>query len=438
MDSTPLNIRSQETLPAEIVDLIIDNLCQQAHQKEARQALLSCSLVSKAFCVQAYSTLFEEIRISIAPTTAHSLWPHVLRKTREVFVTGLSFPALAMIYRIKKFYLEINIMASGNEFLSIANDPNFSGLLDALHGPRHGISGFELSISINSEPLPWWKLFPRFISAFHSLCDSVQLHTLKLAHFTMVPRDLLTGTNIKHLYLHDVIFGRNKFDVDIDTLEHPNICQLQTISFLDPWNFNTLFDLLALGYRCSPERYHRTAFANLESLTIGDRSPDQLLRILPSLRSLKHFGVTHSLEKIRRADHAVVDISQTLLGFIPGPSLLTLSIKIEVPQAIFAENGPDTILTHNPGWSALDSLLLEPQFDNVPEISLIVHFFTPLKEERPTDAGAFCTQREAILRRKLPGLIAVRSARFTLTVLLNRPEDSLKCIQRRGTATGWW
>ena len=434
-DSKPLD---PETLPAEIVDLVIDTLCQQVHQIEARKALLSCSLVSKALCVQTYSTLFEEIKISIRPTTPHSLWQDVMRRTREVFITGLSFPTLAMIYRIKKFYLEINIMASGNEFLSIANDPNFSGLLDALHGPRHGISSLELSISINDEPLPWWKLLPRFTSAFYSLCDSTQLHTLKLAHFTMAPRDLLTGTNIKHLYLHDVTFGRRKFDVDIDTLEYPDIRQLRTISFLDPWDFNTLFDLLALGYWCSPERYHGTAFANLESFTVGDRSPEELLRILPSLRFLKHFGVTHSLKKIHRADHAVNHIRQTLLGFIPGSSLLTLSIKIEIPQAIFAEDGPDTIHILNPGWSALDSLLLEPQFDNVPNISMVVHFFTPLKEKQPTDADAFCTHRQAVIRKKLPGLIAVRSAAFTLTVLLNRSEDSLKSIQRKGTATGWW
>jgi len=438
MDSKPLNAGSPETLPAEIVDLIIDSLCQQAHQKETRNALLSCSLVSKALCVQTYSTLFEEIRISIRPTTTHSSWPDVMRRTRDIFITGLNFPTLAMIYRLKKFYLKISIKASGNEFLSIANDPNFSGLLDALHGPRHGISSLDLSISINSEPLPWWKLLPRFTSAFYSLCDSPQLHTLKLAHFTMVPRDLLTGTNIKHLHLLDVVFGRHKFDVDIDTLEDPEIRQLRAISFLDPWNFNALFDVLALGYQCSPERYHGTAFANLESLTIGDRSPDQLLRSLPSLRSLKRFGVTHSLENLRRADHAVNGVCQTLVGFIPGPSLLTLSIKIEIPQAIFAEDGPDTIHTFNPGWRALDSLLLEPQFDNVQKFSLVVHFFTPLKEKRPTDAEAFCTQRQVIIRSKLPGLIALRSTGFTLTVLLNRPEDSLKSIQRRGTSTGWW
>ncbi|KIM39134.1 hypothetical protein M413DRAFT_236346 [Hebeloma cylindrosporum] len=127
MDSKPPDIGTLETLPAEIVDLIIDNLRQEAHQKDARKALLSCSLVSKALCVQAYSTLFEEVRISIKPTTAHSVWSDVMRRTREVFVAGLSFPTLAMIYRIKSFHLEINIMASGNEFLSIANDPNFLG-----------------------------------------------------------------------------------------------------------------------------------------------------------------------------------------------------------------------------------------------------------------------------------------------------------------------
>jgi hypothetical protein len=437
----PLENGRLETLPAEIVDLIMDNLLQHADQKEARKALLSCSLISKALCVQVYSSLFEEIKISIRPTTPHTAWRDVMRTTRDVLVTGLDFPVLGMVYRIKSFCIEIHVVATGNKFLSIANDPNFSGLLDALHGPRHGISNLDLSITINDEPVPWRNLLPRFTTAFYSLCSSPRLHSLKLAHFTMVPRFLLTGTNIQHLCLHDVNFGRRRIDIDTNASEHPNIRQLRTISFLDPWNFDTLFELMAFGFFCAPEKHHGTAFANLESLTVGDRSPEQLLRNLPSLRSLKHFGVTHSLQrKWRRDAQAVNHIHHTLLRFIPGPSLLTLSIKIELPYSISVEDNLDSIHTPNPGWSDLDSVLLEPRFDHVQNISLTVHFFSLPKTNRPTDAmaKAFCTRCHAIIQRNLPGLIALRPTAFTLTILLDQPEDSLKSIQRRGATTGWW
>ncbi|KDR73805.1 hypothetical protein GALMADRAFT_251621 [Galerina marginata CBS 339.88] len=432
-------------LPAEIINNIIDVLGHDKNCRASIQALRVFALVSRVLCMRAHHYLFSEFKIAIVPTSDVEV---PLGRLLRTLVTSLRFPDLGMVYHIRSasfiFEMKYQYFIEG----SISNNDVLPRIMDALHGPNHGVSSFGLEVYFAGPGFrlrpTWSDIGPKLNTAFYNLCRSRNLKSLRLKSFADVPRvQLLHGTSIKHLILEDVGVGSSYqvmpisdrpriFDWDDDfasSIGHM-FTRGDDAFYFGPQDatsiWTSLYNPLEFSHTgFNPNAEHdakfKQAFADITSLTLSvgglDQSPG--LRNLPQLRSLHLLQLLNYPKDPEGVILPVNDFFSFEDNAVP-PSLAHLSIEIRASTSCFVDRRKDTQGTGiiSLPWVTFGSDMNGSKFESIQDIHLVIHLGRDL-EPFISHEVTVIEETEEIILFNLSALVALRQSTFSLDIVLD-------------------
>ncbi|KAF8202902.1 hypothetical protein BJ912DRAFT_942238 [Pholiota molesta] len=399
-------------LPFEIHDLILDHFCipapaawddrESPQQAENRATLRTYSMVSRSFCSNANSRLFSSVVLRMKAFSRirnARLVASVIRRFVALLRDSLNFPNLGMIYHIRSFALIIQIDCNLSQADNFLHDATIHHLIDVLHGPNHGVESLALDMGYGK--LEYREIYIKhdLLCSFQNIICSPSLKHLRLNGLLGFPRTLLRGTNLKNIELYNTAIQCNG-----NTLDAPPIITMESIGADESFR---LVDLLHSGNVAidTTSRY-QAAFVELKALYFvvhllkripkainiaanaantlqtlhihlfgewrGQRfssSPDPIypFHLLPRLSSLRLSSKTIGL-----GWHNVIYPFRCILESSTIPeSLKMLSVET---MASGCFNGRLYQLDKLDEWLAMDSVLMQPMFNAIPQTKIILEY----------------------------------------------------------------
>ncbi|PPQ97182.1 hypothetical protein CVT26_000459 [Gymnopilus dilepis] len=418
--------RDSAVFPQEIFDLIIDDLGQQVEsglleeREPSEKAIRACSGASRAFHRRARLYLAElKIDISEDPFPDSSC---PTQRLLAALTSSIHFPGLGMVYYLQSVSLRLQYpLFRGSSKYSHLLQAVIPEVLDALHGPSHGISSFE----IYSESLhgfsDWSHIDKRFTQAFHTMCCSPNMTTLCMSGFSGVPTCILLGTRIKTLEIVNITFSLKDDSAEyiyssaISQAVQPSVLAISTY-----YDYTTLLSLL----RGEP---YPPVFAYLTDLTICLleflRIDHYYLAEMRRLRALRLIQHSHRQRDNHPVDEGVARFTTFLLKNANGDFPKSLRrLEMEANAALPTQFAPYKL---NSGiWAQLDAFLSSEGLANMNRIRLRFHFRPARKHTSSNDGGLLSqSDQQKILDafkydvlKSLHQIVEARPAAFRLDI----------------------
>lgn len=418
MKQNPVNI------PQDIHELILDYFilppptawhdCDTLQSAENRAMLLAYSMVSRSFCVAAYSRLFSSaiLRLKVSsPAFNKRLFTSAIQVIQRFVVLlqdSFNFPNLGMIYHIRSFCLTISGARDSNYSYKFLRDATVYRIIDILHGPNHSIESLSFNASIGHFTLEYSKMDDQLICAFENILRSPKLKHVRLCGLFGIPRSLFHGVHFKHLELYETRLARGEIKVD-----PPHIAILESIGLDESFS---LVDLLHSGNRSAniASRY-QSAFVELHTLyfqaelTWGIHNiiniscnavntlhilniqligHDWLQSSVPSGSyssppAIYPFHLLIRLSSLRISSkdtgiylHDIIDPFCRVLQSCSFPQSLR-KLNVEMTASHDWNSSYHTMNRPNE-WPEMDSVLVQPMFNAVPQVNITLEYFVKL------------------------------------------------------------
>ncbi|KDR84529.1 hypothetical protein GALMADRAFT_206105 [Galerina marginata CBS 339.88] len=392
--------------PQEIIDLFIDYLYQELETKEAGEALVACSLVSRSFSAPARRRLWSTLVISEAGVSS-------LRVRSHRFGTNESELESALYLRLLSLRLLLERQSDFRLFIRrvrievgrvIHGDPEFTGLRSVVDGLRSRATNMDtlwITRMPNAKPMPWPVnkpsiiqpiITPSIIQPIITLLSSVKFRCLRIEGVRDFPSDILTRCpSIRSLQLVSTTF-KQKNSPPSRTSSYPSSQTLQ-------------LDELLVQY-CLEGAYHEISQSNI-SLT-------RLKTFQASILSWQEGPIVQKL--IKKAKFSLVSLELTILerahtSWVPStfaggpidlgwfPNLLNLRLHVEREDVRYLPSLGNTFRLLNPITypTRLESIEITISHWHKPVLSEVFHLYQ-------IDDAAWALFNPSILRNKHPHL----------------------------------
>ena len=427
-----------------------------------RQALLSYSVVSRSCCLRAYARLFASVIVDIfvGPYCQDSQREvQYLQKFASILNSSLAFPHLGMVYHIQSFSfaLQTRIPPARNELPIIYNiieAGNVSLILDALHGPTHGVKFFGLRAKQHCR-LDYTKLGHTLIRALHAMLHSSSLQRVSLCGLSNPPENLLEDICVETLEIYcnsAHLIPIIKF-VGIDVLRHltgppcvenssvhpvPNclaplkdlkqLCinlELPSVIFrakampLDTANtLQTLHLNLTTSFFSYGDETISQSVLHLNRMP-QPRLPFHLLHKLTSLHLSNTYA--HDLNKLWAIRVFCVLLASCTLP--PSLKMLSLESSSWVLWPYYMADGKSSNTFTRADWKALGSMLVEPTFARIPCVKIAL---TCRVDISPTHDSDDITEYDANILKS--------DIQCQLTALLHGFVESRRSVDNEGSS----
>ncbi|PPQ86000.1 hypothetical protein CVT25_001522 [Psilocybe cyanescens] len=413
--------RMFSTLPAEIVDDIIDEACRTLNVS----SVSSVALTSHIFRIHANKARFS----SLIP---HRNWgddiPHTAKSIRGLTDIIRSGKAITTMPGVCSFATSFSLQMIGfaDEVMPVLNDGNLSCIFgnlfrENLHtNPASSICSLSLSLyrwSSHDEDnyndpgyhaMDWLSMSPELLQEFQVLLRESDITRLCLEGVFRLPGDFLRGTKINHLYLRRASIY--PFWENHDTAPDPKPVSLESLDIDDSVSPAEL-DQIALPHlhiKIPLQSAHGPSFPFLTMLhmvvvhiSMFDRL-DRLLNYTPHLQSLaltlhinryhytRHEGIRlinySHLKHLNRITfvnemNSPVSLIVDLTGHNISASITELEIQLPFRSYYLLEDVIRHLKDHN--INILDSHLVHPAFDSIRRIVIGV-------ELEMTESGSSC------------------------------------------------
>lgn len=433
-------------LPHELYDLIIDVLAQDASD---RGSLRSCAMVSREFLTRAYWHLFSSIDIIIRgrdnSTVKESIT--VLEKLHGALQASLAFPTVGFVYMLRNVALYIEGLGR-DECYRLIQGGSLGNILQALHGPNHGIEWFSLRVhTTRSINLDFLMLDNGFQRALVGLCQSTNLRKIRIQNLSRLPRSLLHGSRVQHVEMHNNDFS------SFSTAK-PMILQPESITVSDAEFPSTLNALHWEGGRLGRSARYISVFGRLSTLEllithvekvpgaleIAKLASDSLENLYLYIHGLdpaeappdpprsvqppQPIYLFHQFENLRTlrvtkqvvrplTEPCIIHPLRRFFDLVTLPSSLNTLIVATMAEHKFAPNvmpAPEEI-PNKKEWDLFDAVLMKPIFTTVPHLKIVLRYSVRLMNEHAHQfqEAPFLLHSRQLLLDALPLLRAARS-----------------------------
>uniref|UniRef100_A0A8H8CNK9 Uncharacterized protein n=1 Tax=Psilocybe cubensis TaxID=181762 RepID=A0A8H8CNK9_PSICU len=471
----------QPTLPSEIIDIIVDHVGSESHTKSSRDGLRALALVSVALLTRAYYYLYDELHLVLSSSNAEkdrsslTVCEKKLASLHEILAGGLPFPGIALVHHIRSVRISF-VFEKKRDMIAISQLPQLSGILNALHGPDHGIKTLNVEIlDFPMTPIAFRRTYPIHLfegsnnilcSALDSLCHSQRLTTVHLTNVGLRLRELC-GTNVEELHLEQCMFtDQDKNDPDAELDENDdNVLRLKSMTLADvrhslspTTKSSNLLAKIAHAFHPSSAPANSLTdpliplvFSNLTSLTLQDDDYTTPLTAFPALCTLR---IIQNIFWMRRT---MGFMTKLRYFFLPAPGTVRslgstqhLIVETDVNfREIFFDDGEDARLWD--AWDIVDAHLtgnnvsststgqIEPTSTGLQSVHFLFRFrIQPGRYLSYQEEPLFIERNRKNLLDRFPLLVSGNYMKFTMDVLVdreNRIEPSVRC---KGPVTGWW
>ncbi|KAF8966866.1 hypothetical protein BDZ97DRAFT_1805626 [Flammula alnicola] len=357
------------TLPAEIIDIIVDEVAKIPDQQPRNQTLSSTALASWSFRHRAHAHLFASIHIF--GTHLRSATPRIRRLLQLINadphseVTGIaSYVRSFTVYMfgpasMVRPTLDDGTMATIYRKIYRTGEPS--------SGPR------SLSLTLGT------------LGNIPTLCGNPLFTTLHLSHFINLPPTLLHHSYVKNVKFWKIRLPETKVAEDLDAVEsiyylkldecHQDIdaleeCQAVLLESIDTDHSMPLLDMLDM----SPHRslHPKVIFSKLKNLTTQIGNEDDFHKTIWILAN-----ATSSLEML---DIKLFSYNEPPMPVIECGQLFALK-TLSISQSFTSYKSPGRT-TIPQICKIIHHLNLPPHLD---EISITVFLYTQLSERSPRD-----------------------------------------------------
>ncbi|KAJ3512353.1 hypothetical protein NLJ89_g3569 [Agrocybe chaxingu] len=376
-----------------------------------RDALCACTYVSRSFSHRARHHLFHKIKlhddinhdISSRLSSLHKLlsWPS--KATLQPGRSGIG----RLTQHVKEFAFHLSNTEKGVDHVMLEYDKagTLTSILNALHGPDHGITKFVLFLHWQS--VNYACLSDNLRCAFLALVRSPRLRYLRICNLNGLPTNFLVNSHIKHLHLYECMAEDEiivyppvspvrpshypeleSLDTDhelpltyfenpehVPSIARPGVCSssfthLRTVSLavLVVPDFDDVMTILS---RIEDTLEHLTLRYYVIETPLAPEHPFDLTRH----SNLRHLCLYHNggLTLSSGPGIALDDIVLMLYTIKLPPSLSTLELVIILEGE---NNTPELFLefflAHQ--WGGLDAVLSESSFSAIRKLILTLHF----------------------------------------------------------------
>ncbi|KAF9472045.1 hypothetical protein BDN70DRAFT_998357 [Pholiota conissans] len=224
---------STTVVPAEVIDLIVDEISQIRDERTRNKALASVALVSWYCRHRAHARLFSNLYITETQRASGTLR---IRSLLQLIEADKESEISGVASYIRSF--SVHLVGPTSRIRASLDNGTLASILRRIFktkdvGPR--------SLSLSFLPrgnlrnvFDWTTLNADFLSAFHDLCYNPSLTTLHLAHFVNLPRTLLHHSFIKNVRFSKVQLANTDDEDEIpeeargeSILDDPDISALE-------------------------------------------------------------------------------------------------------------------------------------------------------------------------------------------------------------------
>lgn len=433
-------------IPPEIFESFIDELGWNSATSECWRTLQACALVSSEFRNRAHHHLFSSMEFVQRPHSTPSEVLSRLWRFRELVQSGMNFPRLTCIlYHLRT----LTIITDGSIFEAYAllENEDMIGVLRDAQAYSRGIH--TLTMQDSSFPIVWPNLTLEFRRALKNLCrSSLNMTTLQLENMVGVPRNLLTGTNIKHVRFHFIEFEqlRMSFGIVWDDLLPKGRLESIDIDYTFPF---PPFNLMETNIECNGMLdYCRSFFFGVKKLRYAIHRSDDLQRFIAVASDISSLEIL-DLE-LSNSDNGFMRRTPLDLPLDRNPHLRRLIVRhkslvniamrrplfkvMAILKSVSVPNSLQTIelffdvSAHPPwtkpvhffpdpkSWGMLDVALTRKHFGSVRDLIFNLRY-CPLQEEPWTfNEGTFRDRCHKILPGVFPLLSSSESKRLALNI----------------------
>ncbi|KJA14947.1 hypothetical protein HYPSUDRAFT_1070922 [Hypholoma sublateritium FD-334 SS-4] len=438
--------RAQYPSPFRLQDLPVDIRCQIfdllaldvprpttsegskcKEQTENREALWACAQVSSSFHHEAYSRLFNTVVLEAWLGRGRTIKPESISQLERA--ADMLSNSGYVVRHIKTFCLFVNSSAA---FLhDFIQNGRLSQILNALHGPDHGVESLSFIVECNVRRWEYSESDQEFQLAFQDLIQSSRLKHVQLCGIAKIPVKIFHTKKIQRVELYRMGFDAEEGDISLsfslesigmdvpDRDEVPIALQFVSTGskikqiYCQVTSAHSMARVIEIAAPTSADtlkEFHvqisGTNFSNTLPL-LGSPPPRQKFHFcrLVQLTSLR-------ISEVIGAE--VINVLQNFLALCSFPSLadLTLDTVIDLGHITQVHAIP-----HPERWNLLDQLLAQPTFKAIPKIVIVVQFNVEVNP--PFDHAAYDAKVLELLYESLPEFNAARQAGSTRGVKIN-------------------
>ncbi|KAF9480985.1 hypothetical protein BDN70DRAFT_572201 [Pholiota conissans] len=371
-------------ISSEIHDLILDHFNlppalsswnpDPQQIRASRDTLRAYSLVSRSCCIMARRRLFSSIilYVGLTPDFPNLNLTEIAAAT-EHFATmiqdSVKFPNIGMSYFIQSFTFTIPAACIKNRVMRFLRKPSIYRILDALHGPSHGITSLTLNMGVGR--LDYVKLERELVRALEDITHSPKLKHLHINGLIDIPISLFHGVRLKTLELIRARVlreeGGHKCGVSIietisldnmlsfdGLIQHSNDASSNSLIFASPKALYIQGGSLPNAVKFAIS----TALYTLQSLSVHVDAPPTAEYPFHLLAGLSLLRILHGKDTSRNRKKELQQVLE--LCTLP-PSLMSLTI----------ETYDQDCLPYPTDWVDIDSVLVQTSFSCIPQVQII-------------------------------------------------------------------
>ncbi|KAF9046767.1 hypothetical protein BJ165DRAFT_1527829 [Panaeolus papilionaceus] len=433
---------SAHLVPAELLELFIDELGNTAHDRQSWDALRACLLVCHAFRYRAQRYLFRDIKLVQDAQVQSTKLVSRLWKLKAIML-DCHDATISLLPHVKSFRLVME--SSAYAAYGILDNEALPIILRVLY-PQ--LEEFAVWIRSFSMAVNWSHLNNAFRDVFMTLCRSPKLKTLRLRNMVDLPPTILAGSAVKNICFHILRFDSTASPIleglipngQVESINIDFCFPFPTLDLAeaeeDPRDdafsayLNALAQVKRLKYVIFSQndfvrsmQVARNAFAHLEVLEL------EIIELvthafyndawsipfdqLPNLHTLI---LGHKTDIRIGADDPLTKIAAILQPrTMPCPALRAIEFKL-----IVASSAPwikkSEYFPGEQAWAALDTLLCEEGFDGLDSIKLNLEYH--ILQERPWkfDSRVFEGRCEKFCEEMFPKIYSSKRKRMWASV----------------------
>ncbi|KAF8202349.1 hypothetical protein BJ912DRAFT_944584 [Pholiota molesta] len=435
MDYTPAVATTCESLPIEVVELIVDEVSTE------RLTLGSCLSVSRSFRHCSLRHLYKSVEILVEEQSQESAMIRISALSQIISppscldIEGVgcyikTFVLSFQPWRLGRFW---DSPANSTELFRLMGDKNLLAVIRGLRGEGYGVQQFYLHV-IPHRPINLAELPEEFCATFQSLTQSPYLKTLQVQNMTFLPQmQCVYDIHLKYFQpeiVNPEFSSKQSFGVraggDNNQLERLYTDHSFPHENISPEVLRTLKKLVT--YNDGPDDVAKTwEIAQMAALSLRTvcifhsdaktRASD--LSNLGQIPNLEHFSYIQSKSSLTSPFHNAPGFSSNLemihrLLQVNHPMrfLRTLNFDIAIPSIkVGMIYLPDTNIGDL--WKSIDSILAGENYPSLSKIQLDFHIYVIDSPHRPGNLKEALTRS---LEKKFPCLSSSPRISFKMDV----------------------
>ncbi|KAF9553588.1 hypothetical protein CPC08DRAFT_224182 [Agrocybe pediades] len=447
------------TIPAELIDNIVDEVAQDPDFISRRQSLKSLALSSWALRHRAHKHTFADIYLCGMDTYLQSANPRI-----HFLLELLEMEQYSTLPGIASYIKSLNVYMTGPECMvrPTLDDGTLASILRRIFRsgePSGGPRTLSLTLGIHGQPgmtFNWSSFNEDFQDAFRTLCRNPLFTTLHLSRFNNVPRDIFRHATLKNVNMSEIsLVGENLLldapdvagaqpEVDSDRRLagwEPSVGEEGEVVLLESINVDHSFSLVDVLDITQSRRahivysrlkdltvrinhvaqYERTASilegaaASLQNLDVNLRCKEPGSLELCRLSNLVNLTISHVSTSYKGAEWSCMPQICHLLRqphFPPSLQKITLNILL---YTNLSDKSPKDIVQDYP-YALLDDLFSHRRFDTLQHVVLVFSFNLYVYEKDQLDEGAFAREASVHVRKAFPEVNNRAKFRFDVVI----------------------